>query len=127
MKYIVAVALASVGYAAFNPAVREFFMSQPDWAFVTEGIIAYVACGFPAFVHSASKYVRQGSQEKPDSEDMENGLFAWMFWPAYSVCAGVEYVWKTLISPSSTSMGSRLASAAAAYGRKRRKSVDKKS
>lgn len=127
MKYIVAVALASVGYVAFNPAVREIVVNQPDWAWVIEGIIAYVVCGFPAFLHSASKYVRSGDQRKPDSSDMGDGIFAWLVWPAYAFLKVVEHVWEKAVSPTSTSVGSKLASVATAYGRKRRKSVDKKS
>jgi len=116
MKYIAALATIALGYATFNPTVRELFMSQPVWAFVIEGIVAYFACGFPVFLHHASSYVRKGTQERPDGTDIEGSILVWLIWPFCGISYVFDFVCK-LLSPVTTVFVDMIA----AYGKKRRK------
>ncbi len=120
MKYIVALAALTLGYAVCSPAIRELVVSQPLWLMITEGVLAYLVCGIPAFVFAATNYVRNHGQHVPDGQDIGSGLGAVLVWPVYACYYAYRYAWKSFkIGSFNEALG--------AYGRKRRKSVDKKS
>lgn len=117
MKYIIAFVLVASGYAASNPVARDLFVSQPTWAFVVEGVVAYIAFGFPAFLNSASYYVRHGKQVTPDTTDMINGTLAWCLWPAYFLKEACVFTFSKFVSPASESIVSAFGRIATSYGR----------
>lgn len=120
MKYIASFILAGSGYLAVEYEAHKIFISQPVWLMITEGVLAHLVCGIPAFLFVATDYVRNHSQARPDGSDILMGVFVGLLWPLFGIGYAVGRGWQSFKTGS-------INDAIAAYGIKRRKTVDKNS
>jgi len=98
MKFAIAFLMAGIGYAAFNPIVRDIFMSQSTGRMIFEYVCFHLAVG--AFVMMEFYAGMTANVQKKDYDDYCVGSFLLgLLWPVtVPVYYSVRYViWPTLL------------------------------